>query len=160
MEDTPYLESWLFKHLVLDFPVDLTSALLNVECIPVTAAFGSHDHLASLVLESLELSRVFLEFEMPKFLLLLAFRVGVEDFKQILAFSYFPVSISMNNLSKVFHESEVCSHCIGQSSDLAQFRDQSYFIASLSVLVDEQRLIGFIDILVVSGLVVLLVRHL
>lgn len=43
---------------------------------------------------------------------------------------------------------------------MAQFRNESDLIASLSVLVDQERLIRIADVLVVPGLVVVLVGDL
>lgn len=47
---------------------------------------------------------------MPQLLLLLALRVSVEDFKQVLAFIDLSVGIGVDDLSEVFHQSEVSSH--------------------------------------------------
>lgn len=66
----------------------------------------------------------------------------------------------MDNLGEVFHESKVCSHLISETSKLTQLRNQSNFITSLSVLVDDQRLVDVTHILIVSGLVVLHVADL
>lgn len=123
MKDGPSLESWLFIHLVLDLAVNLSSALLNVEGVSLSTSLGSHHHVTSLELVSFELSRVVLEFQMPELLLLDTLGMRVEDFQEILAFSYFPVSIGVDYFGKILHESEITSHRIGETSDLAEFRD-------------------------------------
>ena len=94
---------------------------------------------------------------MPQLLLLLTLGIRLEDLKQVLALIDLSVSIGVHNLSKILHESEVTSHLVSQPSHLAQFRNQCDLVASLSVFVDQQGLIWLSDILIVSGLVVLLV---
>ena len=65
MEDSPSFEGGLFEHLVLDLPVDLSGARLDVEGIPLSTALGPHDHVACLVLEALKLGGIVNELEMP-----------------------------------------------------------------------------------------------
>jgi len=43
---------------------------------------------------------------------------------------------------------------------LAELRDQSHFVACAAVLVNQQRLVNYLEFLVVAGLVVLSVRSL
>ena len=43
---------------------------------------------------------------------------------------------------------------------MAEFRDESYLVSRLSILVDEERLVRVTDVLVVLGLVVLFVGDL
>lgn len=66
----------------------------------------------------------------------------------------------MHNSSQIFHESEVSSHAVGESGHLAELRDQGDFVPGLSILVDEERLVGVGDVLIVPRLVVLLVAGL
>jgi hypothetical protein len=106
------------------------------------------------------LSWVLLELEMPQLLLLLTLRILSEDLEQVAALSDLAVSICVNYLSEIFHEAEVRSHCICESSHLAELRDQRNLSTSLSVLVNQKRLIRFLDILIVACLVVLLVGDL
>ena len=99
MEDSPFGQSWLVEHLVLDLPVDLSGTSFNVEGVSLATAFGSHDHVSSLVLVAFEWSWVILELEVPQLLLLKALRMRVEDLEKVLALSYLPVSVGVNNLS-------------------------------------------------------------
>jgi hypothetical protein len=160
MEDTPNLKGRLLKHFVLDLAIYLSCTLLNVKDVPLTTWLGAHQHVSSLVLESLQLGGVVIELQVPELGLLLTFGIGVEDLKEVLAFCHFAVSIGVHNLSKILHQSEVRSHAVSQTSNLAQTGDESYFIASLPILVDEQRLVGLCDVLVVPRLVVLFVADL
>ena len=66
----------------------------------------------------------------------------------------------MHDLSEIFHEPEVSTHSICKTSELAELWDQRDFITSLSILVDEQRLVWVGDVLIVSGLIVLFVTDL
>lgn len=137
MKDSPCFQGRLLKHLVLDLAINFSSTLFNIESVSLSASFSTHDHFASLIFESLQLSWVLLKFEMPQLLLLLAFGVSVEDFKQILAFIDLSVSISVDDFSKILHESEISSHSVSESSNLAEFRYQSDLIASFSVFVNQ-----------------------
>jgi hypothetical protein len=134
--------------------------LLDVEAVALSATFGAHDHLTSVVLDAFESSWVLLEPEMPEFLLLLTLGVRVEDVDQILALFYLSISIGVHDLGEVLHETEVCSHGVRQTGYLAKLREKSNLSTGLSVLVDEKWLVGFFDVLVVASLVVLLVRDL
>lgn len=160
MEDSPGFESWLFEHLVLNLAVDVPGRLLYVERVALSTALSTHDHLAGRVLEALELCGVVLELEMPQLLLLLAFGVGVEHLKQPTTLCNLAVSIGVHNLSEVLHEAEIGSHGICEPSHLAQLWQKCNLSPSLAVLVDEQRLVGLADFLIVAGLVVLLVGYL
>jgi hypothetical protein len=137
MKDAPCFQRWLLVHLVLDLAIDFPCALFNVEGISLSTSLGSHHHFACLILEAFQLGWVLFELEMPQLLFLLALRVCVEDFKQVSAFIDLPVSIGVDDFSKILHQSEVSSHSISESSDLAEFRNQSNLISSLSVFVDE-----------------------
>jgi len=74
---------------------------------------------------------------MPGLLLLLAFLVLSESAEQILALLNLSIGIGVDNLCQVLHESEVCTHLVGQSSHLAQLRNQSNLVTGLAVFVDE-----------------------
>jgi hypothetical protein len=50
---------------------------------------------------------------------------------------------------------EVCSHCISQTCQLAELWNQSDFVSSASVFVDEEWLVLIADVLIVAGLVIL-----
>lgn len=147
----------MLVHLVLDLAVNISSRGLYIERVTVATAFGSHNHLAGLILEALELSRVVLEPQVPKLLFLLALGVGVEDLKQITTLIDLTVSIGVDDLGQVFHEAEVGSHGICESSNLAEFRNQGDLSTCPSVLMDQERLVWLSDVLIVPGLVVLLV---
>jgi len=97
---------------------------------------------------------------MPSLLLLLALLVLGEGGKEILALLDLLVSVGVDDLGKIFHQPEVSAHGVRQTSELAELWDQSDLVARLAVLVDEERLIWVLDILVVPGLVVLLVADL
>ena len=150
----------MFEHLVLDLAIDVSQRVLDVERVAITATLGSHDHLSSRVLESLELSGAVLEPEMPELLLLETLRVGVEDLEQVAALLDLAVSVRVDDLSEILHESEVRPHLICQASHLAELWNQSDFCAGSPVLVNQKRLVGLLDFLVISGLVVLFVRDL
>ena len=97
---------------------------------------------------------------MPLLLLLLTFFILGESSEQILAFIDLPVSISVHDLGKIFHQSEVSSHGVGETSELTELRDESNLITSLPVLVDKERLVWISDALIIPGLVVVFVAHL
>ena len=80
--------------------------------------------------------------------------------RPLLAFLNLSLSIRMHDLGEILHESEVSSHGIRQTSELAQFWNEGDLDTSLAVLVDQQGLIQVIDVLVILLLVVLRVRDL
>ena len=160
MEDPPCFQGWLLIHFVLDLPINFSSTSFNVKGISITTSFGPHNHIPSLVLVTLQGAGSFFEFEVPSFLFLNALGIRVKDFKEIFAFVDLSVSVSVYNLSKILHESEVCSHRVSQTSDLTEFWNQGNLNTSFSVFVDKERLVTIIDSLIVSGLVVVLVGNL
>lgn len=97
---------------------------------------------------------------MPSLLLFLALLVLGESLEQILALRKLLVSVGVHDLGQILHESEVGSHGIREARQLTELRDESDFVASLPVLVDEERLVGILDVLIVPGLVVLSIAHL
>ena len=70
VEDTPGLERRLREHLSLDFAVDLSCILLDVEGGWVATGAGSHEEVSSLVLVAGEFRRVLVELQVPQLLLL------------------------------------------------------------------------------------------
>lgn len=160
MEDTPGVQSWLSEHFGLDFSVKLTSTLLNVERVWSSACSCAHHQVTSFVLVAVEASWLFAELQVPLLLLLLALFVLAEGVEESFAFLDLSVSVGVDNLGKILHQSEISTHSVGQPCQLAKFRDQCDFISSLTVLVDEERLVWIFDALVVPGLVVLGVAHL
>jgi len=66
----------------------------------------------------------------------------------------------VNDLGQVLHETEVGTHGVGQAGQLAELRNQSHLVACAAVLVNQQRLVNNLDLLIVAGLVVLSVRSL
>ena len=97
---------------------------------------------------------------MPLLLLLLAFFIFSKSSEKVLALFDLPVSVSVHDLSQIFHQSEVSSHGVGETSELAELGNESNLVSSLPVLVDKERLIWIRDGLVVPGLVVVLVADL
>lgn len=154
MKDSPGLESRLLIHFVLDLSVDFSRTLFNVKGISVTTAFGTHDHIACLVLIPRQGTWGLLEFQVPKFLLLHTFGISTEDFEEVLAFVHLSVSIGVHNLSKILHQSKIGSHRICKTSYLTEFGNKSNLNSCLSVFVNEQWLIAIINCLIVSGLIV------
>lgn len=108
----------------------------------------------------MEFLRVLVELQVPECLFLLTLLVGLEVVHQVFDLLDLRFSISVDDLGKILHETEVSTHRVSQPSQLAQFRDESDLIARSAVLVDEQRLVGVVDGLVVLGLVVLSVAGL
>jgi len=160
VEDTPGLQGWLREHLCLDLTIEVTSALLDVELVRSTAARRTHNQISSVILVALHFSWSVLELEMPSLLLLLALLVGGECGEEMLALLDLLVGVGVDNLGQVLHQPEVGSHGVCQTCELAELWNEGYLITSLAVLVDEEWLVWVGDILVVSGLVVLLVAHL
>ena len=155
VEDGPVLELDLGEHLALNLTVDLTSALLDVETVRSTACVGTHQQVASGVLETLELLRILVELQMPECLLLLALLVGLEVMHEILDLLDLGLSVGVHNLGQVLHQSEVGTHGISQTCQLTQLWDEGDFESGSPVLVDQQWLVGILDGLVVASLVVL-----
>ena len=108
-----------------------------------------------MVLIAREFLRVLIELQVPQLLLLLALRVLLEVLHEVLDLLDLRFGIGMQDLSKVFHQMEVCSHTISQTCQLAELWNQSDFVSSASVLVDEEWLILILDGLIVAGLVIL-----
>lgn len=94
---------------------------------------------------------------MPKRLLLLALLVILEVIHQVLDLLNLCLSVCVNNLREVLHETEISAHRVGESSELAQLGNQRNLVASPAVFVDEQGLVRIVDCLVVPRLVVLTV---
>jgi len=97
---------------------------------------------------------------MPLLLFFYALFIACKSFEEILALFNLLVSIGMHDLGEIFHEPEVSTHSICKTSELAELWNQCDFIASLPILVDEERLVWVVDVLIVSGLIVLFVADL
>jgi len=160
MEDTPLVHSRLREHLGLCLPVELSGSLVNVDFVGSTRTGRTHDKVTSFIVVASELCRDPLETDVPSLGLLFALLVLAERSEEILALLDLLLSIGMNDLGEVLHEPEVSSHLIGQSCELTELRNESNFVTSLPVLVDEERLVDIRDSLVVPGLVVLQVTDL
>ena len=160
MEDAPGLESWLSEHFSLDLAVNVSHTLLDVERVWSSTGRCAHDKVSSFILETLYLSGLVLELEMPLLLFFLAFLVLCESGEEVLALLHLLVRVGMDDTGKILHESEVGTHSICQSCELAELWHKCHFVACLPVLVDQERLVGVSDVLVVSGLVVLGVTYL
>jgi hypothetical protein len=160
MEYSPGFEGWLSKHFCLNLSINLSGILFDVKLVWCTACGGSHNQVSSIIFEASELSWSVLELKMPLLLLFLAFLVGCEGFEKVLAFFNFLLSIGMDNLGEIFHQTEIGSHGVCQPSELAEFRNESDLVASLPIFVDEKRLVKIRDVLVVPSLVVVFVADL
>lgn len=97
MENSPYLKCWLFIHFILDLSINVSSTLFNVKGVPLSARFWAHDHVSSLELVAFQGCWVIFEFEVPQLLLLNAFGIAIEDFKQVSALCDLLISIGVNN---------------------------------------------------------------
>lgn len=155
MEDGPILELHLGEHLALDLAIDLTSTLLNVKARWCTTSIGTHEEISSVVLVALELLGVLVELEMPEGLLLNALLVGLEVVHQVLDLLDLSLSVGVHDLGQVLHQPEVSSHRIGQTRNLTQLWDKSDLQTCPPVFVDEQGLVGVLDLLIVLCLIVL-----
>lgn len=160
MEDGPVLELNLGEHLALDLTIDLTSTLLDVETIGSTTCVWAHQQVASSVLKTLELLRILVELEMPKRLLLFTLLVSLEVMHEILDLLDLGFSICMHNLCQVLHESEISAHGVSQTCNLAELGDEGNLNSSATIFVDQKWLVWILDLLVISGLIVLLVAGL
>jgi hypothetical protein len=160
MEDGPILKLRLSKHLALDLSIDFTSTLFNVKTVRSAAGIRTHQETTSVVLKALEFLGVLIKLQVPKLLLLDALFVCLEMLHQVLNLLNLGICISVNDLCKILHKTEVSTHSISQPSQLTEFRNKSDLISRSPVLVDEQRLIWFLNSLVVAGLIVVTVTYL
>jgi len=160
VEDAPGFELRLSEHLALDLSIDVAHVLLNVEAVGSARTARAHEKFASLVLEAFQLLRVFVELQAPELLLLDTLGILFEVLHQVFDFLDLCLGIGVHDLSQIFHQSEVGAHRISESSQLAELRDEGDLIARLSVLVDEQRLIGVADAFIVASLVIVGVTRL
>ena len=97
---------------------------------------------------------------MPKLLLLDAFFICLEVLHQVLNLLDLRISVCVHDLCKILHQTEVGTHCVSQTSQLTELRNEGDLIACSSVFVDEKGLVGVRDGLVVAGLVVVAVAGL
>lgn len=158
VEDRPLLERSLREHLALDLAVDVTCILLNVEAVGLSRRCGTHEQLASVILKAIKGLRVLRELEVPHLLFFNTLSIAGEVRHQVLDLLDLCFGVSVNDLGQVLHETEVSTHGVGQTGQLAELRDQSHLDACAAVLVDQKRLVASLDLLVVAGLIVLLVR--
>lgn len=155
VEDCPHLQIWLGVHPVLDLPVDFSAGPLNIESVPLPVVFRAHHQISRAELEAFKALRIFLELKLPLSHLLLTFLVFFEYLEQILTFVDLPRSISVGYHREILHQSEVSSHCVGESRESAEFREKQAFSASLAIFVNQERLLRVGDgLLVLSGEVV------
>lgn len=94
---------------------------------------------------------------MPELLLLNTLRIRLEVAHEVLDLFDLGIGIGVHDLSQIFHQAEIGSHSISQTSQLTELRKEGNLITSASVFVNQERLIHVIDVLVVAGLVVLTV---
>jgi len=118
VKDSPSLESRLGEHFPLDFPIDLSHTGFNVESIWASFRIGSHKQFSGIEFESVYLLRVVVELHVPQFLFLDTLGVRLEVVHEVFNFLYLSFSISVDYASKIFHQTEISSHCVGQSSQL------------------------------------------
>lgn len=123
MEDSPVLELNLSEHLALDLAIDLTCTLFDVEARRRTTSIGTHQEIAGVVLDALQLLRSVVELEVPEGLLFLALLVGLEVSHQVLDLLDLGLSIRVNDLCHILHQSKVSTHCISQTGNLTQLWD-------------------------------------
>lgn len=97
---------------------------------------------------------------MPKLLLFDAFFIRLKVLHQVFDLLYLRIGISVNDLCKVLHQTEVGTHSVSQTCQLTELRNKGNFIACSSVLVDKKGLIGVRNGLIVAGLVVVTVAGL
>lgn len=102
----------------MDFPVDLSCVLLNVEGGWVAAGACPHEEISSLILEAIEFRWVLVELQMPELLFLHTLRVLLEVSHEVLDFLNLRFGIGVQDLSQVLHEVEVGSHRVSQSCQL------------------------------------------
>ena len=95
---------------------------------------------------------------MPHLLLLNTLSITGEVSHQVLDLLDLCFGVSVHDLGQVLHETEVSTHGVSQTGQLAELRDQSHLDACAAVLVNQKRLVASLDLLVVAGLIVLLVR--
>lgn len=160
MEDSPSFESRLSEHLGLDLSVQLTGATFNVELVRSSACCSTHHEVSSVILETWDFGRGVRELQVPGLLLFLALFILRKAGEEVFAFLHLSVSVGVDDSRQILHETEVGTHCVCQTGELTELWDESDFISSLPVLVDEERLVGVSDVLVVSGLVVLSIAYL
>lgn len=160
VEDSPSRHSWLGEHLGLDLSIKLTSAPLNVERVWSSAACSTHNQVSSFILHASEFGWDIHEFQVPLLLLLPALLISCECGEEVLAFLHLLVGVSVHDLSQILHEPKVSTHCVSKTSELAELWDQRDLIASLPILVDEERLVWVGDVLIVSGLIVFFIADL
>lgn len=160
MEDGPLFKLRLSEHFALDLSIDFTRTLFDIKAVWSTTSIWTHQETTGIVLEALKFLRVLIELQVPKLLLLNAFFVCLEVLHQVFDLLDFCISVSVNDLCKVLHQTEVGTHSVSQASQLTKFRNKSNFIACSSVLVDEEGLVRVGNVLVVAGLVVVSVAGL
>ena len=160
MEDCPLFEWRLSEHLALDLAIDFTSTLFYIEAVRSAASVRAHQEATGIVLKALELLGSLVELQVPKLLLLDAFFICLKVLHQVFNLLDLRISVSVHDLCKVLHQTEVGTHCVSQTSQLTELRYESNLIACSSVLVDEQGLVWVRDRLVVAGLVVVTVAGL
>ena len=160
VENSPRLHGGLSEHLGLDLAVELSCTLFNVKRVWSSAAGGTHDKITSFIFVASDLGRSVPELEVPGLLFFLTLLVLGEGGEEVLALLHLLVSVGVHDLGQILHEAEICAHCVCKTSELAELRNERNLVSSLPILVDQERLVGIGDVLIVAGLVVLLVADL
>lgn len=118
MEDSPGFKSRLREHLTLDFAVDVSHVLLNVEGVWTATSCGTHKEFTGCVLESIEFLRVLVELQVPELLLLNTSLVGLEVVHEVFNLLNLGLGVGVENHSEIFHQTEVSTHGISKASEL------------------------------------------
>jgi hypothetical protein len=116
VEDGPVFKLSLGVHLSLDLTINFTSTLFNVEAVRGTTCVWTHQEFTGLVLETLEFLGVLIKLQVPKLLFLNTLFISLEVIHQVLDLLNFGFSISVDDLGKILHQSEICTHSISQAS--------------------------------------------
>lgn len=154
IKHTPSFEGCLGKHFALDLAIDLTSVLLNIEAHGRTIRTRTHQEITCFILESLKFLRIFVELQVPHFLLLDTFSISLEVTHEVFNLFDLGFSIGVQDDCKVLHQVEVGSHRVSQAGQLTEFGNKGDLITRSPVLVNQQWLIHVLDALVVASLVV------
>ena len=112
MEDGPLFELRLSEHLALDLAIDFTRTLFYIEAVRSATSVRAHQETTGIVLETLEFLRILVEFQVPKLLLLDTFFICLEVLHQVFNLLDLRISVSVHDLCKVLHQTEVGTHSV------------------------------------------------
>ena len=158
-EDAPCLKGGLGEHLALDFAVNITHVLLDVERVRTATSRRSHEEFSSRILESVEFRWVLVELQVPQLLFLHALRVGLEVGHEVFDLLDLGLGIRVQDHSQVLHQAEVRTHRIGEARQLAELGDERHLVSGPTIFVDQEWLVSIGNVLIIAGLVVLSVAR-